>query len=102
MAAKLAVPGDTLILYGIGFGPLSDGTPAGMIDQAANNLTNSFNVSIGGMAAQVMYAGLTPTFVGLYQFNVVVPNLPASDTTPLTFTLNGTPGTQTLNLFIGN
>ena len=102
LAAKRAVPGDTLILYGIGFGPVSDGTLAGVIDQAANNLTNSFNVSIGGMAAQVKYAGLTPTFVGLYQFNVVVPNIPASDTTPLTFTLNGTPGTQTLNLFIGN
>jgi uncharacterized protein (TIGR03437 family) len=40
--------------------------------------------------------------VGLYQFNVVVPNIPASDTTPLTFTLNGTPGPQTLSLFIGN
>lgn len=102
VAAKRAVPGDTLILYGIGFGPVSDGTPGGMIDQAANNLTNSLNISIGGMAAQVKYAGLTPTFVGLYQFNVVVPNIPASDTTPLTFTLNGTPGTQTLNLFIGN
>ena len=102
VAAKRAVPGDTLILYGIGFGPVSDGTLGGVIDQGQNNLTNSFNISIGGMAAQVKYAGLTPSFVGLYQFNVVVPNIPASDTTPLTFTLNGTPGTQTLNLFIGN
>jgi uncharacterized protein (TIGR03437 family) len=102
VAGKRAVPGDTLILYGIGFGPVSDGTPAGVIDQGVNNLTNSFNISIGGVAAQVKYSGLTPPFVGLYQFNVVVPNIPASDTTPLTFTLNGTPGTQTLNLFIGN
>jgi uncharacterized protein (TIGR03437 family) len=102
VAAKRAVPGDTLILYGIGFGAVSDGTPGGMIDQGLNNLTNSFNISIGGVAAQVPYAGLTPSFVGLYQFNVVVPNIPASDTTPLTFTLNGTPGTQKLNLFIGN
>jgi len=46
--------------------------------------------------------GIDANLRGLYQFNVVVPNLPASDTTPLTFTLNGTPGTQTLNLFIGN
>lgn len=102
VAAKRAVPGDTIILYGIGFGPLSDGTLAGVIDQAANKLTDSLNISIGGVAAQVPYAGLTPSFVGLYQFNVVVPNIPASDTTPLTFTLNGTPGTQTLSLYIGN
>jgi uncharacterized protein (TIGR03437 family) len=102
VAAKRAVPGDTIILYGIGFGPVSDGTLGGVIDQGQNNLTNSLNISIGGMASQVKYAGLTPSFVGLYQFNVVVPNIPASDTTPLTFTLNGTPGTQTLSLFIGN
>jgi uncharacterized protein (TIGR03437 family) len=44
------------------------------------------------------YAGLAPGAVGLYQFNVVVPNVPPSDTTLLTFTLGGTPGPQ--NLYI--
>lgn len=102
VASKLAVPGDTIMLYGIGFGPVSDGTLAGVIDQGANNLTASLQVSIGGATAQVQYAGLTPEFVGLYQFNVVIPNIAASDTTPLTFTLNGTAGTQTLYLPIGN
>ncbi len=102
VAARRAVPGDTVLLFGIGFGTVSDGTLAGVIDQEANKLNTSFEVTIGGMAAQVPYAGLTPTFVGLYQFNVVIPNIPASDTTPLTFKLGGTPGSQTLNLFIGN
>jgi uncharacterized protein (TIGR03437 family) len=102
VAAKRAVPGDTLILYGVGFGPVSDGTQAGVIDQDTNSLNNSLDISIGGMSAQVAYAGLTPGFVGLYQLNVVVPNIPASDKTPLTFALDGTPGTQTLFLFIGN
>ena len=50
----------------------------------------------------MQYAGLTPGVVGLYQFNVVVPNIPANDKTPLTFSLNGTQGTQTMDLFIGN
>jgi uncharacterized protein (TIGR03437 family) len=58
--------------------------------------------TIGGVSAHTAYAGLTPGVVGLYQFNVVVPNIPASDTTPLTFTVNGAAGTQTLDLFIGN
>ena len=102
VASRRAVPGDTILLYGIGFGTVSDNTPAGVIDQNTNSLNNSLNVSIGGMSAVVAYAGLTPGFVGLYQFNVVVPNIPASDTTPLTFTLGGVPGTQTLGLFIGN
>jgi hypothetical protein len=43
------------------------------------------------------YPGLTPGVVGLYQFNVVVPNIPANDKTPLTFSLSGIPGAQTLS-----
>jgi uncharacterized protein (TIGR03437 family) len=96
------VPGDTILLYGVGFGSVSAGSLAGVIDQGVNTVNNSLNISIGGMAAQITYAGLTPGFVGLYQFNVVVPNIPANDKTPLTFSLGGTPGTQTLFLFVGN
>jgi uncharacterized protein (TIGR03437 family) len=102
VASRRAVPGDTLMLFGIGFGPVSDGTLAGVIDQNSNMLNASVDFSIGGVSAQVPYAGLTPGVVGLYQFNVVVPNIAASDTTPLTFTVNGTQGAQTLSLFIGN
>jgi uncharacterized protein (TIGR03437 family) len=102
VASRRAVPGDTILLYGIGFGPVSDGTPAGVIDQGLNMVNGSLEISIGGVSAQIQYAGLTPGVVGLYQFNVVVPNIPASDNTPLTFTFGGTPGTQTLSLFIGN
>lgn len=102
VASKLAKPGDTILLYGIGFGTVTPDNPAGVIEQATNSLTGSLNVQIGGTTAQVQYAGLTPSFVGLYQFNVVVPDVPASDKTPLTFTLNGTPAAQTLYLAIGN
>jgi uncharacterized protein (TIGR03437 family) len=102
VASRRAVPGDTIMLFGIGFGPVSDGTSAGVIDQNTNQVNASVDFNIGGVSAQVAYAGLTPGVVGLYQFNVVVPNIPASDTTPLAFTVNGTAGTQTLDLFIGN
>jgi uncharacterized protein (TIGR03437 family) len=40
--------------------------------------------------------------VGLYQFNVVIPNIAASNTAPLTFSLNGVSGTQTLAIAVGN
>jgi len=102
VASRRAVPGDTIMLFGIGFGPVSDNTPAGVIDQGTNQVNGSLDISIGGVSAQVSYAGLTPFLVGLYQFNVVVPNIAASDMTPLTFTWNGTPGTQKMFLFIGN
>jgi uncharacterized protein (TIGR03437 family) len=102
IASRRAVPGDTIMLYGIGFGPVSDGTSAGVIDQNLNQLDAALDIAIGGVSATIQYAGLTPQVVGLYQFNVVVPDIPANDKTPLTFTLNGTPGTQTMFLFIGN
>ena len=35
--------------------------------------------------ATVSYAGLAPGAVGSYQFNVVVPNVTASDNVPVTF-----------------
>jgi uncharacterized protein (TIGR03437 family) len=102
IASRRAVPGDTIMLYGIGFGPVSDGTSAGVIDQNLNQLDAALDITIGGVSATIQYAGLTPQVVGLYQFNVVVPDIPANDKTPLTFTLNGTPGQQTQSLFIGN
>ncbi len=103
VASRRAVPGDTIMLFGIGFGPVTPDVPAGVIDQNDTTMLNAqVDISIGGVSAQVTYAGLTKGVVGLYQFNVVVPNIPPSDTTPLTFTLNGTPGTQTMDLFIGN
>lgn len=42
------------------------------------------------------YDGLGPGYMGLYQFNVVVPNVSSSGLIPLTFMLGGTQSTQTL------
>jgi uncharacterized protein (TIGR03437 family) len=52
------------------------------------------------MPATAVYAGLAPTFTGLYQFNITVPNVPAGNAVPLTFTVNGVTGTQTLNIAV--
>jgi uncharacterized protein (TIGR03437 family) len=38
----------------------------------------------------------------LYQFNVVVPNVTASDAMPLIFKLGGVSGTQTLFIAVQN
>jgi uncharacterized protein (TIGR03437 family) len=41
-------------------------------------------VFVGGMEAQILYAGRAPGFAGLDQINFVVPaNAPSGDTTPL-------------------
>ena len=54
------------------------------------------------MPASVSYSGLAPGFVGLYQFDVVVPNIPASAAVPVEFSLGGKAGTQTLYTAVGN
>ncbi len=96
ITSQRAHPGDTIVLYGVGFGTVSPPVPAGQITQLSNTLTSTVTISIGGVTAQVTYAGLAPGEVGLYQFNVVVPQGPSSDAAPVTFTLGGTAGTQTL------
>jgi uncharacterized protein (TIGR03437 family) len=94
--SRPARAGDTITLYGIGFGTVTPNVPAGQIVQAGNALVPPFHVSIGGTQATVAYAGMAPGEVGLYQFNVVVPKLNTTGAARLTFTLDGVAGTQVL------
>ena len=101
--SRPAQPGDEIVLYGIGFGPVTPSIPAGELVQQANTLTSPFEMSLGGVpVTNVPYAGLAPGFTGLYQFNVVVPANTGSGAVPLTFTVDGVAGTQTLYLAVSN
>ena len=97
-----AKPGDTIVLYGVGFGTVTPDSPAGQIVTQANRLASTFQASFAGTPANVSFSGLTGGYLGLYQFNVMVPNVAASDTVPFTFSLGGTAGTQTLLVAIQN
>jgi uncharacterized protein (TIGR03437 family) len=97
-----AKPGDFITLYGIGFGLVTPNIPAGQTVRELNALQGDVKITFGGIPATVNYAGLAPAFVGLYQFNVVVPNVAASDTVPVAFTLAGVGGTQNLVIAIQN
>ena len=72
-----AQPGETILLYGVGFGPADPPQPSGQLVTAATPLANDVQVTIGGQTASVAFAGLTGS--GLYQFNVTVPNLANGD-----------------------
>lgn len=82
-------PGHLVVLYGTGFGPTSPPTPAGEIVASANPLesTSALRVTIGGVAAQVVFAGVTAT--GLYQFNVTVPASTANGDVAVVATIGG-------------
>jgi uncharacterized protein (TIGR03437 family) len=100
VTSQRANPGDRITFWGVGFGPVTPPSPAGQLVPGLNSLAG-FSMNIGGTAASVEYAGLAPGLVGVYQFNVFVPSSAASnDLTPVTFSLNGTAGTQTLYIAV--
>jgi uncharacterized protein (TIGR03437 family) len=96
VSSRPATPGETLVMDGIGFGSVTPSIPAGEIATESNQLTASLQILFGTASAELPYFGLAPNFVGLYQFNVVVPAVATSDLVPLTFNLGGVVGTQTL------
>ena len=94
--ARPARPGETIVLYGVGFGGVTPDPGAGNIVADGNSLILPFQVYFGGMPAAVSYAGLAPGMIGLYQFNVVVPDTAPGDAVPLTFSVGLSTGQQVL------
>lgn len=97
-----AVPGETLTIYGTGFGPVTPNFPAlgGRIAQGITVVTNPVTFKIGEAEAKAGYAGLAPGLVGVYQFNIEVPANAANGDQPLTVTQGGTPIAQKLFLAV--
>jgi uncharacterized protein (TIGR03437 family) len=100
--SRPAKPGESLTIFGVGFGPVTGGFTAGTIVTDLNALTTQFQLQLGSVAVTPAYAGLAPSFTGLYQFNVTVPIMNANAAVPVGFTLGGTKGTQTLYIAVGN
>jgi uncharacterized protein (TIGR03437 family) len=75
VTVKPAQPGDTLLLFGTGFGATDPSVTPGYAYSGAAPLASGHNLTIriGGVQATVQFAGLSAT--GLNQFNVVVPTL---------------------------
>jgi uncharacterized protein (TIGR03437 family) len=94
--SRPAQPGETVVVYGVGFGSVVPNIPAGEIAAQTNQLSASLQVLFGQTPAELPYFGLAPNFVGLYQFNITVPAIPNDDLVPLTFNLGGVTGTQAL------
>jgi uncharacterized protein (TIGR03437 family) len=80
-------PGETLILYGVGFGPTTPHVPAGQIFSGAAPTATPVTITIGGAHANVVFAGITGA--GLYQFNLIVPPITGSGDQALEASANG-------------
>jgi uncharacterized protein (TIGR03437 family) len=86
-----AAVGDEVVAYFTGGGPvqtsgkLTSGSPA---PNSLSPLTENSSVTVGAMNADVIYIGLTPTGIGLYQVNFIVPQI-AKGTYPVVISING-------------
>ena len=98
--SRPAKPGETITLYGIGFGPVTPNLPAGTLVGQLNSLSNPLQVLLGNAQTTLSYNGLMPNLTGVYQFNVLVPNVADNAAVPLTFSLAEQVGTQTLYLAV--
>ncbi len=76
VSGRVTRPGDTLAVFGTGFGATITAPPSDRVLTAPSPLqyAQSATVTIGGVPTAIRYIGLTGT--GLNQFNVVVPHLP--------------------------
>lgn len=81
-----AKPGETIVLYGNGFGPSTTPVVSGSTTQGGT-LSPLPVIQIGGLGALVQYAGLV--MPGVFQINVTVPPATPDGNNTITATYNG-------------
>jgi len=72
-SANPATATDTVVVYCTGLGATNPPQATGQGPAVQANAVIQPTVTVGGVTAVVSYAGITPTYVGLYQVNVVIP-----------------------------
>jgi len=85
-ASTPAKPGETVLLYGKGFGQTTPAVVNGSATQSGS-LPSLPQVTIGDASAEVLFAGVISP--GLYQFNVVVPTAVSDGDNAINVTYGG-------------
>lgn len=69
-------PGDNIVVYATGLGPVIPNVPIGQAAPASplSKVTQKIYLLIDNQPATISFAGLSPGFVSLYQINATVPN----------------------------
>jgi uncharacterized protein (TIGR03437 family) len=90
-SASPAQPGEVISLFTTGLGAVYP-TPATGAAASASPLSlvsSQVTATIGGQSAAVSFAGLAPTFVGLYQVNVQIPAGVSGASVPVVISVSG-------------
>lgn len=97
-----AARGSLIIVYATGLGAvtptISDGDAPGSVLTSVNTQPL---VTIGGITAQVAFAGLQPQFPGVYQLNITVPaNAPTGNSVPIQIQVGGVTSPATFTIAV--
>jgi len=102
-ATVAANPGDIVVVYATGFGPTSPPTPAGTLAAGKAAVASPFTVYLGGRPvppANILYAGVAPSYAGLYQLNFRVPQSTPAGAQNLTISIAGVTSPPGANLYV--
>ena len=97
-----ARPGEFLLIFCTGLGPVDPPVPSGDIAPAeplARTITTPL-VNVGGLPATVSFSGLAPGFVGLYQVNLQVPQGIPSGAQEIEIIINGVPSRENVTIAV--
>jgi len=89
--AKIGDPA-TIVILATGLGPVNPPvkTGANANDGQLHQTVTMPQVLVGNVPAQVVFSGMTPQFVGVYQINIVIAaGTPTGNAVPLQISMNG-------------
>jgi uncharacterized protein (TIGR03437 family) len=95
----------TLVILATGLGAVNPPVQTGnnVTDGVAHNTATTPTVTVGGIGAQVVFSGISPQFVGVYQINIVIaPGTPTGDKIPLQISMGGVTTPSTITIAVSN
>ena len=100
--AVAAKPGDTLVLWGTGFGSTNPPVAAGVAVSGAPAVVIAPTVTVGGVASPVISTVLSTGFVGLYQVTIQLPDTVPAGAVVVQASVGGVRTQAGVLLFVNN
>jgi len=102
LTTRPVLAGEVITFFGTGFGPTTPPVAAGTMAPGQNPamVAGRVQVRFGETPATVQFAGLSPGFAGLFQFNVTVPTVGPGDVR-ISIEVDGVAVAQNVSLMVG-